>query len=409
MAEVGLDDYAPMVGEEEIEELRLLARALEGTRLLHVNSTALGGGVAEILRRLVPLLNEVGLEARWEVMEGDEPFYQVTKAFHNALQGKSQEIQPQAYEIYQHYTRLNLERLALEGDCVIIHDPQPAGLIERRAGARWVWRCHIDLSAPQRDVWEFLRGYVERYDAAIFSLPAFARRLSIHQFLIAPSIDPLSDKNRELSALEIARLLDRLGIDGDRPILTQVSRFDRLKDPLGVISAYRLVKLRQPEIQLVLAGGAARDDPEGEATYREVLEAAQGDPDIHILNLPPDSHLEINALQRASTIVLQKSLREGFGLTVTEALWKGRAVIGSAAGGIRQQILPNITGMLVHSVEGTAYRIRQLLGDPDLRERLGRNGREHVRRNFLITRHLKDYLVLLLALRDVEESILELS
>jgi trehalose synthase len=257
-----------------------------------------------------------------------------------------------------------------------------------------VWRCHIDVSQPQRRVWDFLRQFVVKYDAAIFSLPRFAQRLPIPQFLIYPSIDPLSDKNREISPQEHDQILRRLKISLDKPILLQVSRFDRFKDPLGVIQAYRLVK-KHHDLQLILAGGGATDDPEGEAFLAEVRQAAQDDPDIHVLLLPPDANLEINALQRVATIVLQKSLREGFGLTVAEAMWKGKPVIGGFTGGITVQLVYGVTGFTVNSVEGTAFRIHHLLDNPEVMARMGQDAREFVRRNFLITRHLGDYLALM--------------
>ena len=280
-------------------------------------------------------------------------------------------------------------------DYVIIHDPQPAALIlQKPEGGRWIWRCHIDISHPQRKVWSFLRQYVVQYDGAIFSLPRFAQRLPIPQFLIYPSIDPLSDKNRDLSPGEQERILDRLRIPRDKPILLQVSRFDRFKDPLGVIQAYRLVK-KHHDVRLILAGGGASDDPEGEKVLAEVRQAARNDPDILILLLPPDANVEINALQRAATIVLQKSLREGFGLTVAEAMWKGKPVIGGFAGGITVQLVYGVTGFTVNSPEGAAFRIHHLLDNPDIMAKMGEDAREYVRRNFLITRHLGDYLALM--------------
>jgi trehalose synthase len=285
-------------------------------------------------------------------------------------------------------------------DFIVIHDPQPIALVQAREGLtnRWVWRCHIDLSRPDRGVWEFLRPFVERYDAALFSAPAFTHGLPIPQYLFSPTIDPLADKNRELEPQFIRGVLERFNIDPMRPILTQVSRFDRLKDPVGVIQAYRIVR-KYFDCQLVLAGGGASDDPEGEAVLREVEEAAAGDADIHILNLPPWSALEINALQCASSIVLQKSLREGFGLTVSEALWKKKPVVASAVGGIPRQVIHKLTGMLVHSVEGCAYQIRFLLANPDFARKLGEYGHEHVKGRFLITHNLKRYLLLLLVLQ----------
>jgi len=305
---------------------------------------------------------------------------------------------------------MNVREVNLSGDVIVIHDPQPAGLIERKReiGRSWVWRCHIDVSAPQPDVWNFLRPWIEQYDAAVFSMPDFAQKLPIPQFRIAPSIDPLSDKNKPLDNSIVLRTLENYHVDPGRPILTQISRFDRLKDPLGVIAAYRMLK-RAHKCQLVLAGGGASDDPEGESVLNEVREAAAGDPDIHVLLLPPFSDLEINALVRGSSVVIQKSIREGFGLTVSEALWKRKPVIGGAVGGIKLQVIDGVTGFLVHSPEGAATRIAQLLRDRKLRERMGENGYQHVRQNFLMTRQVKDALLTILALEHPRESIVHLT
>lgn len=390
-----LDDYREVVPKGTIDFLKCLAKQVQGKKVLHINSTRLGGGVAEILRSLIPLLQDVGLEVGWEVISGGEEFFSVTKAFHNALQGQEQRISQSMLQTYMEVNRENSRRFSFDADYVIIHDPQPAAIIENRvSNGKWIWRCHIDISRPQWKVWSFLRQFVVRYDAAIFSLPRFAQRLPIPQFLIYPSIDPLSDKNRDLSGKEQAQVLRRLNISMDKPILLQVSRFDRFKDPLGVIQAYRLVK-KHHDVQLVLAGGGAADDPEGEAVLSEVREAARDDPDIHIILLPADANLEINALQRAATIVLQKSLREGFGLTVAEAMWKGKPVIGGFAGGITVQLVYGVTGFTVNSVEGAAFRIHYLLDNPEVMAKMGEDAREYVRRNFLITRHLGDYLALM--------------
>lgn len=395
---LSLDQYVPLLGAAEVEELRTLAGPLEGKVVDMVNSTAVGGGVAEILNRLIPLARELGLDARWHVMEGGPEFYDITKAFHNALHGNTYTVRPRDFEIFLDYNRRNRELLPLEGSFVVIHDPQPAAFIETRPlgdKQTWIWRCHIDLSRPDPAVWKFLEPYVSRYDGAIFSSPEFSRQLCIPQYLFYPSIDPLSDKNRDLDADFIEDVLVRFGIDPRRPILTQISRFDRLKDPLGVLRAYRIVK-RYFDCQLVLAGGGASDDPEGSAVLAEVREAAGKDPDVFILELPAAAPLEVNALQRASTVVIQKSLREGFGLTVAEALWKKKPVVASAVGGIPTQVIHKHTGLLAHSVEGTAYQIRFLLAHPDIAHRLGEQGHEHVRENFLITGNLKRYLTLFL-------------
>jgi trehalose synthase len=391
-----LTDYREVIGEGEIEELRTLAAPLRGRSVEMVNSTAVGGGVAEMLNRIVPLGRELELDIRWEVMTGGEDFFEVTKAFHNALHGEAYQLSPGHLDVYRAYTEQNLSRIPLDAQFVVIHDPQPAGFIQARNGkSHWVWRCHIDLSHPNRAVWDFLEQYVSRYDGAIFSSPEFARQLAIPQYRFYPAIDPLSDKNRELEPQFIAEVLSRYGIDTERPILTQISRFDRLKDPVGVIRAYRIVR-RYFDCQLVLAGGSASDDPEGSVVLREVKAEAEGDPDIKVLELPAWAPLEVNALQRASTIVIQKSLREGFGLTVSEALWKKKPVVASAVGGIPNQIIHKHTGMLAHSVEGTAYQVRFLLSHPEIATRLGEQGYEHVKENFLITQYLRRYLTLFL-------------
>jgi len=396
---IPLDDYAALLGEGEIDELRVLAKPLRGRSIEMINSTAVGGGVAEILNRLLPLAEELELNMRWDVMTGGDDFYGVTKAFHNALHGAPYHADPKDFEIFLACNERNRARLPLDAEFMIIHDPQPAALIEGRQknGNHWAWRCHIDLSHPNRAVWDFLDKFVARYDAAMFSSPEFSRSLPIPQYLFYPAIDPLSEKNRELESGFVARTLAQYQIDPLRPILTQISRFDRLKDPVGVIRAYRIVK-RYFDCQLVLAGGGASDDPEGAVVLKEVLVEANGEADIHIIELPAWAPLEVNALQRASTIVIQKSLREGFGLTVSEALWKKKPVVASAVGGIPVQIIHKHTGLLAHSVEGAAYQIRFLLSHPEIAAKLGENGHEHVKENFLITQKLKRYMTLFLAM-----------
>jgi len=409
MPSIQLTDYKPIVGHHTLEELYLLAERLKGKRVKMVNSTAIGGGVAEILHQLVPLLNDLGIQTQWEVIKGGEDFFVVTKKIHNGLHGESVSITEKMKEAFLEVSRENLEYTDLNQDIMVIHDPQPIIYIEgkNRTSAKWVWRCHIDISNPDQGVWDFLKGYVEQYDASLFSSPRFSKGLSIPQFLFFPSIDPLSDKNRELEPEFINQVLDRFQIPRDKPLITQISRFDRLKDPVGVIKAYRLVK-RYFDCQLVLAGGGASDDPEGEIVLDEVRAEAKGDPDIHILLLPPTSSLEINALQRASTLILQKSIREGFGLTVSEALWKKKPVIGSAVGGIPAQIIPHFTGALVYSIEGTAYQIRYLLSHPDVAKKLGEYGHEYVKEEFLITRKLRRYLLLFHVLSHPGERIIHL-
>lgn len=393
-----LHDYADIVGQGTIDELRALASHLEGKDIQNINSTAVGGGVAEILIHMIPLLKELGINARWDVIKGDERFFSTTKKMHNGLHGVQVEITPEEWEHFLLTNRNNAAELTLARDITFVHDPQPIALVERQRemGSRWLWRCHVDVGDPRPELMSLLTPYIERYDAAVFSAPSFAQSLTIPQVLIAPSIDPLSDKNKELPQSVIDSILERFGLDRDRPIVTQISRFDYLKDPVGVIKVYKLVK-RHVDCQLVLAGGGATDDPEGMQVLREVQDAAADDPDIHVLFLPPSSDIEINALQRASAVVLQKSLKEGFGLTVSEALWKARPVIATAVGGIPLQIAHRYSGMLSHSIEGTAHYLKQLLQEPDYAEKLGKNGREHVRTNFLITRHIRDYLLLFLS------------
>jgi len=399
LARIPLDNYAGLLSAGEIEELRALAKPLRGRSIEMINSTAIGGGVAEILNRLVPLAEQLDLHFKWKVMTGGQDFFDVTKSFHNALHGAPYHASPRDFEIFLAYTERNRATLPLDSEFVVIHDPQPAALIDaRKPGSNhWVWRCHIDLAHPNRAVWDFLEKFVSRYDGAMFSSPEFSRQLPIPQYLFYPAIDPLSEKNQDLEPEFIAQVLARFRIDPMRPILTQISRFDRLKDPVGVIRAYRIVK-RYFDCQLVLAGGSASDDPEGAIVLKEALREADNHPDIRVIELPAWAPLEVNALQRASTIVIQKSLREGFGLTVSEALWKKKPVVASAVGGIPIQIIHKHTGLLAHSVEGTAYQIRFLLSHPEIAARLGEHGHQHVKENFLITQKLKRYLTLFLRL-----------
>ena len=395
--------YEAIAGSAAVTQLRRLGEKLAGFRIVHVNSTREGGGVAEILEWMTPLMRDLGLDARWEVIHGDTRFFEITKAIHNGLQGKPVNLSAKDWRIHKDVNEQNMERLRpvlVDADIVVIHDPQPAallGLCPDRRG-KWIWRAHIDISRPFGPVWKFLRGLVGKYDASIFHMAEFAQPLPHPRFLIPPSIDPLSEKNRDLSPEELESVRGEFGLDSSRPLLVQVSRFDRFKDPVGVIQAYRLVRKVAP-VQLVLAGGGATDDPEGKAVLDDVLEAAQGDPDIHVLLLPSGAHKTINALQRLADIVLQKSTREGFGLTVTEGLWKGKPVIGGDVGGIRLQVANRHTGFLVNTPEGAAHRIRYLLHHRDRIRQMGETGREFVRENFLLTRHLRDALTLFLALR----------
>ncbi|MBI1976866.1 MAG: glycosyltransferase [Candidatus Omnitrophica bacterium] len=401
-----LSDYGPIVGTQTLEELRLLAGQLQGKMIQHVNSTAVGGGVAEILHRLIPLFKEIGVESCWEVIKGGERFFWATKKFHNALHGSPEEITPEVFDVYLQGAGEYLKEMPLKGDILFIHDPQPIVLVEKKkeTGRKWIWRCHIDVSNPHPEVWNFLRRYIDQYDASVFSSPAFSQPLPIRQFMVAPSIDPLSEKNREIPEETITEVLRKYEIPRDLPIVTQISRFDRLKDPVGVIKAFRMVQ-KTSRCRLVLGGGTATDDPESNQVLEEVRQEADKDPLIHVLLIPSGSDLEINALQRASAVVLQKSLKEGFGLTVTEALWKAKPVVASAAGGIPLQVAHKYSGLLCHSIEGAAYALKQLLHNPGYAKRLGENGREHVRQNFLLTRHLREYLLLFLSLEHTEDLI----
>jgi trehalose synthase len=390
-----LEGYRAIAGEASLAVLESLARHLRGHRVVMVNSTSAGGGVAEILHRLVRLLAELGVPTTWEVMPGDTRFYAITKTIHNALHGRPGALTPADREHFLEVNRQAAETLALDGDLVLIHDPQPLALaaLRRRTGQRWVWRCHIDLARADRDTWEFLAPRVADYDAAVFSHVTFVPRLPIPAYVAPPSIDPLSDKNRELDETQIEALLSPFGLPRETPLVTQVSRFDRLKDPVGVVEAFRLSRRRE-RAHLVLAGGGAADDPEGEEVLAEVRERARGRRDVTVLALPPDAHLAINALQRRSTVVVQKSLREGFALTISEALWKRRAVVAGAVGGIPLQVIHERTGLLVRSIEGCAFQITRLLRDAALRRRLGQAGRTHVRDHFLHPREARDYLAI---------------
>lgn len=400
-----IDRYAGIVPRGDLIFLQRLSDRLENRTFLHINSTRAGGGVAEILQRMIPIMQELGIRARWDVIHGDDHFFDMTKKVHNALQGNEELIDQQMWDHHYEINRINAEKLDLDADAVLIHDPQPAPLIDFKKSGIWMWRCHIDVSNPLPYVWNHLRLYCGKYHAATFSVAKFARAMGIDEFIIPPSIDPLSEKNMELTDDVVNETLQKHEIPSERPILLQVSRFDRFKDPLGVIRAYRMVK-KYNDCILVLAGSPATDDPEGEAVLKEVQDFSAHDPDIHILLLPPFSDKDINALQRAATVILQKSLKEGFGLTVSEAMWKGKPIIGGATGGIPLQIVHGVTGFLVHSPEGAAFRIRQLLNNPDMAQRMGQKGREFVRNNFLITRQVRDYLSVWFSLMNKGNSIM---
>jgi trehalose synthase len=389
-----LSAYRDLVPTGRIDLLNRLGKQVKGKRFLHLTSSRTGGA-SEILQSVIPLLLEFGVSVRWDVMAGSDTFYQATRHFHNGLQGQDVKVPDALVEAYLDCVQANAQMLDLSADVVMTHDPQPLALIDHAStDSRWIWRCYLDVSHPHRRVWNFLRPYVIKYDAAVFSLPQFAQPLPVPQFLVYPSIDPLSEKNRELSSEEIKQVLDKLQVPRDKPILLQVSRFNRFKDPLGVLAAYRLVK-KHHDCRLVLAGGIPPDDPEDLKLVDEVRDAVGKDPDVHILQLAPGSNLEINALQRAATLVIQQSSKEGFGLTVTEAMWKGKPVIGSETGGILLQVVFAQTGYTVNTIEGTAFYARYLLNNPKMVEEMGRRARERARQLFLITGHVADYLALL--------------
>ncbi|CAG1064831.1 trehalose synthase [uncultured bacterium] len=401
---MNLRDYEGIAEPGDLRAIEHMAARLEGRKMLHVNSTAAGGGVAELLARMVPLFKGLGIDVRWEVMQADRPFFEATKNIHNSLQGQGAPLTKEMWDTYRIVNTENARRIDLDADFTVIHDPQPAMFIDYRKRGIWIWRCHIDISSPEPMTWHFLKDIVKNYEASVFSVASFAQSLPITQFLMQPTIDPLAEKNVQIEDEEVKAIYERLGVPLDKPVLLQVSRFDPFKDPIGVIEAYRLAK-KYHDCCLVLAGGTATDDPEGEKVLAEVQEKAGGDPDIHILLLPPFSDREVNALQRGATIVLQKSTREGFGLVVAEALWKKKPVIAGDVGGIPLQVIEGLTGYLVHSVEGAAYRIRQLLENPELARRMGEAGREHIRRNFITTKNIRNYLGFWTALEKKEKVI----
>jgi trehalose synthase len=404
-----VDDYVEPAGPEAVERLRDAAKALQGARLLQVNSTAFGGGVAELLHTHVPLLQDLGIDTTWALIEGHEEFYALTKGIHNALQGAPLDWGPGHEAVYWERIRANareLVELAEPFDYVLIHDPQPAGLLqalEELGGrhGRWLWRCHVDLSTPNATVWAFFEPLVRSHDAVIFTLDEYRQPglVGPHIASIPPSIDPLSPKNVELSGETIQEIVVRYGIDPARPLMTQISRFDPWKDPIGVIDAFFLARMEVPDLQLLMAGSLAHDDPEG-MHFLDLTEARRdGHPDVHLLtDLQGVGNVEINAFQRASTVVVQKSIREGFGLVVTEAMWKGQPVVGGDVGGIRLQITEGETGYLVSSVEACAQRVVDLIRRPELRARMGRAARERVRERFLCIRELEDTLRLMASL-----------
>jgi trehalose synthase len=405
-----LADYTHLAGRPLIQEIRDLAEDLDGLRVLHLSATAFGGGVAEILYTLVPLMKDVGVDAEWQVMLGREEFYNATKRLHNALQGNPDSLSEEEWQVYERYNALNATEISGDWDVVIVHDPQPAAIKRHVAGKSqtWIWRCHIDLSTPNREVIERMVPFIREYDASVWHVDQYVPHelrgepsLSnpghdggldgVH--IVPPAIDPLSPKNMALSPEDAAFVCDQFGIDVDRPLMCQVSRFDPWKDPIGVIDAYRYVTEALPEVQLALVGSMATDDPEGWEFFNSTMAYADGDPDIHILNnLNNVGAIEVNAFQSQADVVIQKSRREGFGLTVSEALWKARPFIGGDVGGIPLQVQDGETGFLVSSPEDCADRALRILREPDLGKRLGRSGKEHVRKHFLTPRLLRDWL-----------------
>jgi trehalose synthase len=391
-----LADYTHIVGRPLIEEIRALAEDLKGTRVVHLSATAFGGGVAEILYALIPLMKDVGLDCEWHVIYGREEFFNATKLMHNALQGAPQDLSDEEWDVWGRYNEMNSRELSSGWDCAIVHDPQPAalfGLVPEKAAA-WVWRCHIDVSTPNPATIAKLLPHIRGYPQSLFHVDDYVpagMEGTVH--VVPPAIDPLAPKNMALSPEDASYVCNQFGIDVDRPLLTQVSRFDPWKDPLGVIDAYRIVKERVPDVQLALVGSMASDDPEGWDFFNATVAHAGGDPDIHILNnFNNVGAIEVNAFQSHSDVVIQKSTREGFGLTVTEAIWKGRPFIGGDVGGIPLQVQNGISGYLVGSVDECAERCRDILEDPALGKALGRRGKEHVRKHFLMPRYLRDYL-----------------
>ena len=396
VAHKSLADYTHIVGRPLIEEIRELAEPLRGRRVVHLNATAFGGGVAEILHTLVPLMRDVGLDCEWHVIYGQDEFFQATKIMHNALQGNPQDLTEAQWETWERYNDMNAREFARGWDVCVVHDPQPlaiGSLVPEKAAA-WVWRCHIDVSAPNPQTMQRLLPYIQRYPASLFHVDAYVPPgLDGGVNVVPPAIDPLAPKNMALSHDDAVYICRQFGLDVHRPMICQVSRFDPWKDPQGVIDAYRIVKQQRPDVQLALVGSMASDDPEGWEFYDQTIRHAGDDPDIHILNnFNNVGSIEVNAFQSLADVVIQKSTREGFGLTVSEALWKARPFIGGAVGGIPLQVHDGVTGYLVSSIEDCAARCLAILEDPELATTLGRNGKEHVRERFLMPRYLRDYL-----------------
>ena len=415
-----LEDYRPLVGDEQVDEVYRLVEPLRGARVLHINATAQGGGVAELLTSLVPLTNDAGIHTEWQVMQGADEFYQVSKALHNSLQGMDIPWTPDMWETWKRYNRLNAELFEGDYDFVVVHDPQPAGMLHflkesgaASNGAHWIWRCHIDTTYSQPEAWSFMAPYLNSYETAVFTLKKFAKqgltgpRISV----LPPAIDPLSEKNIPVSQEVVRETLTRFNVDPERPMILQASRMDVWKDPMGVLEAYHLIKPQIPGLQLVFLVAIADDDPEGWAYYDQTVSAAGGDPDVHILPniLNGIGNPEVNAFQTGARVVIQKSIREGFALSVTEALWKGRPVVGGRAGGIPLQVIHGKTGYLASSPKECAKWVLHLLQNPEQADRLALQGREHVRRNFLVTRYVRDWVKVFRALDGSSEKLLSRS
>ncbi len=397
LRKIKIDDYADIVGQSEVESVKALAGKVKGKSVTHVNSTYIGGGVAELLQNMVPIMKDLGLDTHWEVIKGSLDFFSVTKKIHNGLQGMALELTEEEMRTYLEYNRMNIESSILDTDFIVVHDNQPAAMIKfspERKG-KWIWRCHVDLSTPNLSVWNFLEPYIVRYDAAVFTSEKYiVPSLRVPKiFVRPPSIDPLSDKNRDIPQDQITEILTKYGVNPEKPIMTQVGRFDPWKDPIGVINTYRLMKKDIPQLQLLLIAGMAADDPEGWIYFEKTARHAGDDVDIHFLtDFKGVKDLEVNAFQRASKVMLQMSTREGFGLSVTEALWKGIPVIGRAVGGIPLQIVNGSTGFLVNTIEEAAEKALYILSHKEEAEQMGANGKEHVKKNFLIVNELKDYI-----------------
>ncbi|HEX8121602.1 MAG TPA: glycosyltransferase [Solirubrobacteraceae bacterium] len=391
-----LADYQHIVGRDLVEEIRELSETLKGARVLHLSATAFGGGVAEILYTLIPLMKDVGLDCEWQVIYGREEFFNATKLMHNALQGAPEDLSPEQWDVWRRYNEMNSRELSGGWDVCIVHDPQPAAMYQLVGdkARTWIWRCHIDVSTPNPDTIAQLLPYIREYPQSLFHVDTYVPEgMGGTVNIVPPAIDPLAPKNMALSPEDASYVCQQFGIDVDRPLLCQVSRFDPWKDPLGVIDAYRLVKERMPDIQLALVGSMASDDPEGWDFFNATIAHAAGDPDIHILNnFNNVGAIEVNAFQSHADVLIQKSTREGFGLTVSEAIWKGRPFIGGNVGGIPLQVRNGISGYLVDDVEECAERALDIVRDPALGKALGRRGKEHVRKHFLMPRYLRDYL-----------------